>query len=154
MSHIANYDIRFMTLVAVMVGMIAIISEIFLRSLWYGGMRSSGGKDDSKGNAILMLIGILFAILAPIVVQLVQFAISRKREYTADASAVKFIRSPTGLKSALIKIKNEHIPQQEQKKISKAIAPLFISNPFKNKMQNAFSTHPSIESRIAILEKM
>ncbi len=151
LSHIANYDIRFMTLVAVMVGMIAIISEIFLRSLWWKG----GSKDDdSKANIILMIIGIVLAILAPIVVQLVQLAISRKREYVADASAVKFIRSPTGLAKALKKIKGEHISTQETKKISKAIAPLFISDPFKKRFENLFSTHPPIEKRIEILEKM
>ena len=148
LSHIANYDIRFMTLVAVMVGMIAIISEIFLRSLWF---RSSGGNDrEGKGNAIFMLIGIILAILAPLLVQIVQLAISRKREYAADASSVKFIRSPTGLIGALKKIKNEHVPTQETKKIPKAVAPLFISNPFKE----ALSTHPSLQKRIEILERM
>ncbi len=146
MSHIANYDIRFMTLTAVMVGLIAIISEIFLRSLWF----RSGDDRDNKGNAIFMIIGIVLAILAPIVVQLVQLAISRRREYVADASAVKFIRSPTGLVDALKKIKNEHVSTQETKKIPKAVAPLFISNPFKE----AFSTHPPLEKRIEILERM
>jgi len=147
LSHIANYDIRFMTLVAVMVGMIAIISEIFLRSLWF---RSSGNDREGKGNAIFMLIGIILAILAPLLVQIVQLAISRKREYAADASSVKFIRSPTGLIGALKKIKNEHVPTQETKKIPKAVAPLFISNPFKE----ALSTHPSLQKRIEILERM
>jgi len=147
LSHIANFDIRFMTLTAVLVGMIAIASEIFLRSLWFRG----SGDRDNRGNAILMLIGLVLAILAPILVQLVQFAISRKREYVADASAVKFIRSPTGLINALKKIKNENtIPS---KNISKAIAPLFISNPFK-KLGSLTSTHPPLESRIQILEKM
>jgi len=149
LSHIANYDIRFMTLTAVMVGMIAIISQIFLRSLWFRG----GDRDNNKANAIFMIIGILLAILAPIVVQLVQLAISRKREYTADASAVMFIRSPTGLASALRKIKSENVPAQETKKINKAIAPLFISNPFKN-AQNLTSTHPPLDERIRILERM
>lgn len=147
LSHIANFDIRFMTLTAVMVGMIAIISQLFLRSLWFRG----GSRDrEGKGNAIFMLIGIVLAILAPIVVQLVQFAISRKREYVADASAVMFIRSPTGLIGALKKIKNEHVSREETKKINKAVAPLFISNPFKE----ALSTHPSLEKRIEILERM
>jgi len=145
LSHIANYDIRFMTLVAVMVGMIAIISQIFLRSLWFSGGRDRKGR----GNAILMLIGIILAILAPISVQLVQLAISRKREFVADASSVKFTRSPTGLILALKKIKSEHEPM----KVSGAIAPLFISNPMK-RVSGLFQTHPSIEKRIEILERM
>jgi len=146
LSHVANFDIRFMTLVAVMVGMIAIVSEIFLRSLWYKG----SGSSDRKGNAgaILMLIGIVLAILAPIVVQLVQFAISRKREFTADATAVKFTRYPVGLKNALKKIKND-----APMKVSKAIAPLFMSDPSR-KLSNLFSTHPPLEERIKVLERM
>lgn len=150
LSHVANFDIRFMTLVAVMVGMIAIISELFLRSLWFRG----GNRDDNKANVIFILIGIVLAILAPIVVQLVQLAISRKREYAADASTVKFIRSPTGLIGALKKIKSEHVPIQDTKKINKAVAPLFISDPFKKRIENLTSTHPSIEKRIEILDKM
>ncbi len=143
LSHIGNYDIRYMTLAAVMVGMIAIISEIFLRSLWF-----KGGGNNEKGNAIFIIIGILMAILAPIVVQLVQLAISRKREYAADASAVKFTRYPEGLIKALKKIKYDNSP--EEKKITKAIAPLFFANPLKN----LTSTHPPIEKRIEILERM
>ena len=143
LSHIANYDIRYMTLVAVMVGMIAIISEIFLRSLWF-----KGGNREGKGNAILLLIGVLMAILAPIVVYLVQMAISRKREFAADASSVKFTRYPPGLIKALKKIHSEYA--SPEKKISKAVAPLFFSNPFKN----LGSTHPNINERINILERM
>jgi len=152
LSHIANYDIRFMTLVAVLVGMVAIISQVFLRSLWWRSM--SGGNRKNNGQAVFMIIGIVMAILAPIVVMLVQFSISRKREFTADASAVKFIRSPTGLKNALKKIDSEHINPEEKKKISKAVAPLFISDPFKKKVQSLFSTHPSIKKRITVLERM
>ena len=151
LSHIANYDIRFMTLTAVLVGMIAIISQIFLRSLWWRSL--SGGRDRNQGQAIFILIGIILAVLAPIVVMLVQLAISRKREYTADASSVKFIRSPTGLIHALRKIDSEH-PTEEKKKISKAIAPLFISDPFKKKIQTLTSTHPPIKKRIEVLERM
>lgn len=149
LSHVANYDIRFMTLVAVLVGMIAIISEIFLRSLWFKGSDREG-----KGNAALMIIGIALAILAPIVVMLVQLAISRKREYSADASAVKFTRSPTGLIGALKKIKGESVSAQETKKINQAVAPLFISDPFKKKISGLFQTHPPLEKRIEILERM
>ncbi len=149
LGHVANYDIRFMTLTAVIVGMIAIVSEIFLRSLFFKNM----GNDREKGNAILILIGIVLAILAPVFVQLVQLSISRKREYTADASAVKFVRSPTGLISALKKIEKES-QTIESKKIPKAVAPLFISDPFKKRLQEAFSTHPPINKRIEILERM
>ncbi len=143
MGHIANYDVRYMTLVAVMVGMVAIISQIFLRSLWFRG----GGRND-KGNAIFMVIGIVLAILAPIAVSLVQLSISRKREFASDASAVKFTRYPSGLINALKKIRDEH-PVQESK-INKAVAPLFFANPFKN----LGSTHPPIEKRIEVLERM
>jgi heat shock protein HtpX len=153
LSHIAHYDIRFMTLTAVMVGMIAIISEVFLRSLFWGGV-SNGDNDNNKGSKIIfIIIGIVLAIIAPLVVHLVQLAISRKREYAADASAVKFIRSPTGLIKALKKIKTDY-NMPPDKKINHAIAPLFISDPFKKKIENIFSTHPSLEKRIEILEKM
>jgi len=148
LSHIANYDIRFMTLVAVLVGMIALISQIFLRSLWF-----SGGRGDSKkGGAWILLIGIILAILAPIFVHFVQLAISRKREFAADASAVMFIRSPTGLIKALKKIQKDELDPEAKKKVNKALAPLFISNPFKNK--GLSSTHPPLSQRIATLEKM
>lgn len=151
LSHVANYDIRFMTLVAVLVGMIAIIAEIFLRSLWF----RSDDRDNDRGggNVIFLVIGIILAILAPIVVQLVQLAVSRKREYAADASAVKFIRSPTGLINALKKIENDY-QSPPDKKINKAVAPLFISDPLKKRFQNLFSTHPPLEKRIEILERM
>jgi len=146
LSHIANFDIRFMTLAAVMVGMIAIISEMFLRSLWFHG---SGGNDNNKGNAIFLLIGIILAILAPIAVQIVQLAISRKREFSADATAVQFTRSPTGLANALRKIKND-----KPMKVNKAVASLFMSDPFRRKVAGMFSTHPSLDERIKILEKL
>ena len=152
LSHVANYDIRFMTLVAVMVGMIAIVSEIFLRSLWFSG-GNNRDRERGEANFIFMIIGIVLAILAPIVVQLVQLAISRKREYAADASSVKFIRSPTGLISALKKIQKENPDPNEKKRINKAVAPLFISNPFKG-FGNLLSTHPPLEKRIEILERM
>jgi len=145
LSHIANYDIRFMTLTAVLVGMIAIISEIFLRSLFWSSL--SGRSDNNKNNAALMIIGIILAILAPIIVALVQLAISRKREYAADSSAVKFMRTPTGLIGALTKIKSN-----KPMKMSGAVAPLFISKPSKTK--EWFSTHPPLSKRIARLEKM
>jgi heat shock protein HtpX len=150
MSHIANFDIRFMTLTAVLVGMISILAEIFLRSLWL----SSGNDDRGKGNAVFLIIGVVLAILAPLAAQLVSLAISRKREYGADATGVKFVRSPTGLASALKKIKHEHTSGQDTKRYAKAMAPLFISDPFKKKITGLFSTHPDIDDRIAKLERM
>ncbi len=143
LGHIASYDMRYMTMVAVMVGMIAIISQIFLRSLWFSG---GGGNDKSK--AIFIVIGIVLAILAPLVVYLVQMSISRKREFTADASAVKFTRYPGGLIRALKKIKADHAPVGN--KVSKVVAPLFISNPFGAMGR----THPPLDKRIAALERM
>ncbi len=141
LGHIGNYDIRYMTLVAVMVGMIAIISQIFLRSLWF---RGGGG---GKGKEIFILIGVVMAILAPIIVYIVQMSISRKREFVADASAVKFTRYPSGLIRALKKIQTENQPE---KKVSKVVASLFFTNPFGNLGR----THPPLEKRISVLERM
>jgi len=153
MSHIANYDIRFMTLTAVLVGMVSILAQVFLRSLWFGGM--GRGSKDNKSQLFLILLGVVFAVLAPIASQLVSFSISRKREYTADATGAKFTRYPPGLANALKKIKEEHIPRIEKKhRVPEAIAPLFISDPFKRKVQGLFSTHPPIEDRIKKLEMM
>ena len=149
MSHIANFDVRFMTITAVLVGMASIIAQLFLRSLFLGSAENRG-----KNNAIFLILAILAAIIAPIVATLVQLAISRKREYGADATGVKLTRYPKGLKDALVKIKNETVTPQDTKKYSKAIAPLFISDPFKKKFQNMFSTHPDIDSRIKKLDAM
>jgi heat shock protein HtpX len=142
LGHIESYDIRFMTLIAVMVGIISIISQIFLRSLWF----RSGNNDDNRGS-IFMIIGIILAILAPIFVFFIQMAISRKREFTADASAVKFTRYPAGLISALKKIEQGNQPE---KRINKAVAPLFFANPFRE----IGNTHPPIQKRIEVLQKM
>ena len=155
MAHIANYDIRFMTLTVIMVGMISIIAQLFLRSLWFSSMSGSGGNNrDGRLQIALILLGILFAILAPIVANLVSLAISRKREFTADATGVKFTRYPPGLSNALKKIKSEHISSKEKHKFAKAVAPLFISDPFKRKVKGLFSTHPDIDIRIKKLESM
>ncbi len=145
LSHIANYDIRFMTLTAILVGMIAIISEMFLRSLFWSSF--AGGNDRNNNNAIFMIIGIALAVLAPIIVMLVQLSISRKREYAADSSAVKFMRTPTGLIGALKKIQ-----YNSPMKVSGAVSPLFLAKPTKEK--EWFQTHPPLAKRIARLERM
>ncbi len=146
LSHIANYDIRFMTLTAVLVGMIAIISQMFLRNLFWSSMMG-GRSNRNNNNAIFMIIGIALAILAPIIVALVQLAISRKREYAADSSAVKFMRTPTGLIGALKKIQS-NTPM----KVSGAVAPLFLAKPTKER--EWFMTHPPLGKRISRLERM
>ncbi|MBS3088535.1 M48 family metallopeptidase [Candidatus Pacearchaeota archaeon] len=150
MSHIANYDIRFMTLTAVLVGMISIIAQMFLRNLWFAG----NDDRDSKAGLLIMLAAVIAAILAPIAAQLVSLAISRRREFGADSTAVKFTRYPPGLKKALEKIKREHVEIRETKKFPKAVAPLFISDPFKKKISGLFSTHPPIDVRIEKLGRM
>ncbi|MEM2954815.1 MAG: M48 family metallopeptidase [Candidatus Nanoarchaeia archaeon] len=146
MAHIGNYDIRYMTTVAVVVGVISIISQMFLRSMWYG---SRGGDSDSRGNALFFIIAIILAILAPIIVMLVQFSISRKREFMADAGSVQFTRYPPGLIGALKKIKHEHEPM----KVPDAVKPLFFSDTTR-KISSWFQTHPPIDERIKVLERM
>ena len=147
LSHIANYDIRFMTITAVLVGMISIISQIFLRSLFWSSMSGRRGNNNDQGGTIFMVIGIVLAILAPILVALVQLAISRKREYAADSSAVKFMRTPTGLVGALKKIQH-NTPM----KVAGAVSPLFLAKPTKEK--EWFKTHPPLSKRIERLERM
>ncbi len=150
MAHIANFDIRFMTIAAVMVGIVSIVAEIFLRSLWF-----SNNDRDSKAGVFILVAGLIFAILAPIAAQLVSLAISRKREFTADATGVKFTRYPKGLASALTKIKNDSISKEDKHHYAKAMAPLFISNPFSaKKLSGLFSTHPDIDVRIERLNSM
>ena len=152
MAHIANYDIKFMTLTAVLIGMVSIIAQLFLRNLWFSNV---GEGRDGRMQIFLIVLGIVFAILAPIAAQIVSLAISRKREYVADATGVKFTRYPSGLANALKKIKGEHVSEVEKKhRVSKAMAPLFISDPFKRKVRGFFSTHPDIDDRIKKLEMM
>ena len=155
-SHIVNRDVLFMTFAGIMLGSIVLISEIFLRSLWFGGGRysSKSSKSSGQGQMIIMIIAIVFAILAPILAQLLYFAISRKREYLADASAVRYTRYPEGLASALEKISDNAI---ELKKANKVTAPMYIVNPLKpkgQKLSNLTSTHPPITERIRILRSI
>ncbi|MBN2518772.1 MAG: M48 family metallopeptidase [Candidatus Altiarchaeota archaeon] len=148
MSHIGNYDIRFALMVAIFVGLIAILSHMFLRSLWYGG-GGSGGKD--KGGGVIIMVGIILAILAPIAARLAQLAISRRREYLADATGAKLTRYPAGLASALEKIKTAN---QGNMNVSEAMSHLFISDPKKSFADNIFATHPPIDDRITKLRAM
>lgn len=153
MSHIGNYDILVSTVVVVLVGIIALASDWFLRSMFYGGRRSD--RDDEGGsNGIFMLIGIVLAILAPIAATLIQLAISRKREFLADASGALLTRYPEGLASALEKIAKDKEPLEVA---NKATAHLYFENPLKNysgKINALFSTHPPVEERIKALRAM
>lgn len=149
MSHVKNFDMRLMTITVVLVGVIALMSDIFLRSLWFGG----GNRDNDRGgNVVFILIGIVLALLAPLIAQLIQLAISRKREYAADAQGALLSRYPEGLANALKKINKDHL---DTKNASKATAHLYFSNPLKKGwLNNMFSTHPPIEERIKRLEAM
>ena len=152
LSHIKNYDIRFMMIVAVLVGSIAILSNIFIRSMWFGGGRRNNNKGGGNLGLILLVAGIILAILSPIIAELIKLAISRKREYLADASGSLLTRYPEGLAKALEKIAHENKPM---KKASTATAHLFIANPFRGKkMTRLFTTHPPIEDRIKQLRSM
>lgn len=155
MTHIKNYDTRLMSVVSVMVGLIALLGDWFTRSMFWGRRR-----DDREGNAgsIILVIGILFAILSPIIGTLIQLAISRRREYMADAGSVEITRQPQGLISALEKISSDPSPLRSA---NRATAHLFISNPFKNNKQkgtgfltNLFNTHPPVSERIKLLQEM
>lgn len=150
LSHIKNYDIRLAGVIAVLVGFVAILSDLFIRMTFF---RDS---DDNKGNAIFLIIAIVLAILSPIAASLIHLAVSRKRELLADASGALLTRYPEGLASALEKLAADHTPP---KTASNATAHLFIENPFDNKkvknmFTGLFNTHPPLEERIKILRSM
>ena len=153
MSHIKNYDILLSAVVSVMVGFVVILSDWFTRISFYGGRRGRDRDNDNNGNAIIMLIGLIFLILAPIFGQLMQLAISRKREFLADATAIEFTRNPDGLISALEKISAD---PNELKVVNKATENMYIANPFRNKKKSSdlWSTHPSTEARIEALKNL
>jgi len=158
MSHILHRDIMYVTLAGVMLGSIVLLSQVFLRGMFYSSMGSrrrysSGGKGGGEAQIVFMVIALLAAILAPILAQLLYFALSRRREYMADAGAARLTRYPEGLASALEKIAGDPAPQLAG--ANKATAPMYIVNPFKKKGQmqlsNLSSTHPPIAERVKIL---
>jgi len=152
-AHIKNYDIRMMMLVVVLVGVIALLSDLFLRSFIYGRR-----KDNIKGGPVIAVIiglGIILAILSPLIAQLIKLSVSRKREFLADVDGALLYRNPKSLANALKAIRDDKEPLVEA--ANKATAHLFIENPlrtFKGKVNNLFSTHPDINERIRILESM
>lgn len=163
LTHIKNFDTRLMAVVAVMVGLIALLGDWFLRSMWWGGGRRRGNGEGDIG-AIFLLLGIIFAILSPIVGTLIQFAISRRREFIADAGSVEITRQPQDLISALEKISADPEPLRNA---NKATAHLYIVNPFRTQFGSAkdghgkvawfaglFDTHPPTPERIKALQNM
>ena len=153
LSHIRNYDMLVMTMVSVMVGSLVFITDIFTRSLWF---RRGDDREDRGSSRIFIVIGIVLAILTPVIATLIQLAISRKREFLADASAAYLTRYPQGLAHALMKLRDNPISLHSG---TNATAHLFIANPFKadtsrraSWLVNLFSTHPPLEERIAKIE--
>lgn len=155
LSHVRNYDTRLMAIVAILVGMLALLADWFIRGSLFRGNRENR-EDRGNMGAILFLIGIILAILSPIIAQLIQLAISRRREFLADASGVLITKYPEGLISALEKISGDQEPLEAA---NRATAHLYIVNPFKGKqfasgISNLFNTHPPLEERIKALKEM
>src|ERR671910_1173540 len=157
MSHVGNFDIRYAMLVGILVGTTVLISDFFLRGLWFGGGRGGrrgGGDGGNQLQLIMMLIAIVLAILAPLFARLLQLSISRQREFLADATAVRLTRNPKGLADALQKISGD---REVLEVANRATAHLYIVNPIKRfeKLSNGlFSPHPPMEKRIEILRQM
>lgn len=157
MSHIKNYDILLSAVVSVFVGLIVMLSDMFSRIMFWGGLKDDR-DNDSKANGILMLLGLIFLVLSPIFGTLMQLALSRKREFLADATAVEFTRNPDGLISALEKLEND---PNELETANSATANMYIVNPFKKngdkgkrKTSSLWSTHPSTADRIEALRNI
>ncbi len=151
LSHIGNRDILLQTVVVILVGMVALLSDWFLRWTIFGGRRNSD-KGGGQIAAIMMLIGLILAILSPFIALLIQLAVSRKREFLADADGALLTRYPEGLASALEKISQD---STKLKVANKAMAHMYISNPFKGKkVRKMFLTHPSMEERTKALRGM
>ncbi len=155
LAHIQNRDILLMTVTVVLVGFIALLSDFFLRMTLFGGMR--GGDRDGRAQIIMIIVGLVLAILAPIAAMVIKMAISRKREFVADASAALMTRYPEGLASALEKISSHGVPV---KRANHAMAHMYISNPFRNRSKKPgffdklFMTHPPAEERIKSLRNV
>ncbi len=156
LSHVRNLDIRFSLLVGVLVGSVALLSHFFLRFTWFGGGRRSGSNERGSGGlqAIMFVIAIILAIVAPIAARLVQLAVSRQREYLADASSVEMTRNPAGLERALAKIATD---KEVLEVANPATQHLYFTNPikkFEERSNSMFSTHPAIVDRINRLREL
>lgn len=151
LAHIKNYDIRLSAVISVMVGFVVMLSDMFVKRRY---RRSSNNNNSGKGNAVIMIIGLIFLIISPLVSQLIQLAVSRRREYLADATAVGFTRNPDGLINALLKISSD---DEDLDVASNGNAHMYIVTPFKNKRKSIsglLSTHPGIDERVEALKKL
>ena len=154
LSHVGNRDILFATMVGIMVGSIVLFADFFLRSFFWGGARRRRGKSSGGGGAILLVVALILAVLAPLFAKLLQLAVSRQREFLADASAAKLTRYPEGLASALEKIAGD---REVLEVANRATQHLYIVNPikpFEKRAKSLFSTHPPVEERVARLRAM
>jgi heat shock protein HtpX len=156
MSHVRNFDIRYMLLIAAMVGAIILLSDLFRRGMWFGGGRGLGRDRGKFGGPYLAIIALIFALLAPLIAALLQMAVSRKREFLADATGVELTRNPLALASALDKIEARMF-MEPLATASKATQHLFIVNPLRSYTEISsplFSTHPPTQERIRVLKAM
>jgi heat shock protein HtpX len=158
MSHVRNYDIRLMLMMAVMIGTIVMLCDVFWQVLWFGPRRGRSSDRDRGGGGMIMLVLLLLALVlaavAPLLAQIIQLAVSRQREYLADASSVELTRNPLGLIHALQKLEND---PHELRHANRGIAHLFISNPierYQMRAHSAFASHPPLEDRIARLRAL
>lgn len=158
LSHVGNYDIRVMAVVTILVGLVALMADMFFRMMWWGGGRRDNDNNRSGAAAIFMVVAIVLAILSPLIAQLIQLAISRRRELLADSSSALLTRNPESLASALLKISADKEPLEVA---NKGTAHLYFANPFKDKhsggvswFANLFNTHPSVEERVKALRSM
>jgi heat shock protein HtpX len=151
MSHVRNYDIRFTTLVSVLVGLVAIVSYFFVRSFMFGGMRRDDRRDGGGVLIVLFIIGLVFAVIAPLITRIVQAMISRRREYLADAGSAELTRDPEELASALEKIKDVNTGKMQ---VSDAVSHMFFVDPTRSPLDRLFDTHPAIDDRIKALRSM
>ena len=157
LSHVKNFDIRVMAVVTILVGLVALLADMFFRMMWWGGGRRRNDNSNSV-QGIFILVAFILAILSPIIAQLIQLAVSRQREFLADASGAVLTRNPDSLADALVKIAADKEPLEVA---NKGTAHLYIANPFKNKQQGGvswfaslFNTHPPIEERVKVLRAM
>jgi len=158
LSHVENYDIRLMSIVTILVGLVALLSDWMLRMTFWGGGRKNRDNDEAgQLRLILFVAGLVLALLSPVIAQLIQLAISRRREFLADASSIGMTKNPAGLMSALEKISHDSEPLEAA---NKATAHLYISDPLKNvhgavgMFANLFNTHPPVEERLKTLSSL